>query len=66
MALKLQPPPRMFKKSDEKSRRKLTLNRETVRKLSENLTEEQLREVAGGLYRAGGTTDGCTSRTTSG
>ncbi len=53
----------MFKKADEKSRRKLTLNKETVRKLSENLTEEQLREVAGG--RAG-VSDACTSRTTGG
>ncbi len=53
----------MFKKADEKSRRKLTLNMETVRRLSENLTDQQLREVAGGHSKIR-ITDNCTTRTT--
>jgi hypothetical protein len=45
----------MFNKKPTRPARKLTLTRETLKRLTENLGENQLREVAGG--RSGGCSD---------
>jgi len=43
----------MFNKKQNKPVRKLSLNRETIKRLTENLTEAELKQIAGGRGTAG-------------
>lgn len=54
----------MFNKKQNKPARKLTLNRETVRRLSDNLSQSELQQVAGGRS-GGGCSDCCPAPTVS-